>query len=45
MADELAAIKDMREEVTGLRREMIQEMQAADERLVKKIRREPTPSF
>ena len=45
MAEVLAAIKCMREEMTEMKKEMIQERQAADERLVKKLKLDPTPVF
>ena len=45
MTEVLAAIKGMREEMTEMKKEMIQERQAADERLVKKIKLDPTPVF
>lgn len=45
MAAVLAAIKEMRDDMTHMKKEMRQEREAADERLVKRIKLDPIPTF
>ena len=45
MADILSAITSLKSEMADMKKDMAQERQAADERLIKRIKLDPTPTF
>ena len=45
MADILGAITSLKSEMADMKKDMAQERQAADERLIKRIKLDPTPTF